>query len=116
MKRKNKKRIVPLLKYNVRGFSDYQLLCNSIDTKKLVFKNLIDAIEDSINNRKKDASIFMIDFDHYVSLNNKNWKKSLNSAIEFFSSEEVEDYESCKKCVDLIAVIDFGTVEIITNE
>jgi hypothetical protein len=93
MKRKSKKRIVPLLNYNVRSFNDYQIICNSVDTRRLVFNNLVAAIEDSINSKKKEASIFMIDFDHYVSLGSKSWEKSLKTAIDFFSSEEIEDYE-----------------------
>lgn len=106
MSRKTKKRVVPFLNYSVRGFNDYQTLCNSVDTKKIVFNNLIDAIEDSLKNNKREASIFMIDFDHYVSLNKDSWKKSLKSAIDFFSSDEIENYEMCQKCVDLISRID----------
>lgn len=116
MGRKTKKRIVPILNYNVRNFNDYQLLCNSNDTKKIVFANLIDAIEDSIKNKKSDASIFMIDFDNYVTLHKRSWKKSLKSAIEFFSSEEIENYELCKKCTDLIEKIEVKKFETMSYE
>jgi hypothetical protein len=102
MKRKSKKRIVPLLNYNVNSFNDYQIICNSMDTRKIVFNNLVDAIEDSIKTKKREASIFMIDFDHYVSLGSNSWERSLKTAIEFFSSDEIEDYEMCQKCVSLI--------------
>jgi sRNA-binding regulator protein Hfq len=116
MKKKATKRIIPILKYNVRSFNEYQVLCDSTDTKKIVYKGLIDAIEDSIKRNKKEASIFMIDVDHYVSLNNKNWKSALINAIDFYSSEEIENYEMCQKCVDLINSIDRKTLQIVENE
>jgi homoaconitase/3-isopropylmalate dehydratase large subunit len=106
MRRKNPKRTVPTLNYSVNSFSDYQTISNMQDTRKLVFNNLIEAIEDSMRSKKNEASIFMIDYDHYVSLNKKSWKKSLKTAIEFFSSEGIEEYEICKKCVDLIHKIE----------
>lgn len=107
MRRKNPKRTVPTLNYSVNSFSDYQTISNMQDTRKLVFNNLIEAIEDSMRSKKNEASIFMIDYDHYVSLNKKSWKKSLKTAIDFFSSEGIEEYEICKKCVDLIHKIEF---------
>lgn len=116
MKKKAAKRIIPILKYNVRSFNEYQVLCESTETKKIVYKGLIDAIEDSINRNKKEASIFMLDLDHYVSLNNKNWKSALTTAMNYFSSEEVENYEMCQKCVDLISKIDRKNLQIVENE
>jgi hypothetical protein len=106
MRRKNPKRTVPTLNYSVNSFSDYQTISNMQDTRKLVFNNLIEAIEDSMRSKKNEASIFMIDYDHYVSLNKKSWKKSLKTAIDFLSSEGIEEYEICKKCVDLIHKIE----------
>jgi hypothetical protein len=114
MKRKSKKRIVPLLNYNVRSFNDYQIICNSVDTRRLVFNNLVAAIEDSINSKKKEASIFMIDFDHYVSLGSKSWEKSLKTAIDFFSSEEIEDYEMCQRCLLIIEKIKGEEVKLVS--
>lgn len=106
MRRKNPKRTVPTLNYYVNSFSDYKTISNMQDTRKLVFNNLIEAIEDSMRSKKNEASIFMLDYDHYVSLNKRSWTKSLKTAIEFFSSEGVEEYEVCKKCVDLIRKIE----------
>jgi hypothetical protein len=106
MKRKAKKRIVPVLNYYVNSFNDYQTICDMPDTRKLVLSNLVDAIEDSMKSKRSEASIFMLDFENYVSLGKNSWKKSLKAAIEFFSSEGVEDYETCQKCVELIDKID----------
>jgi hypothetical protein len=99
---KHKKRIVPFLNYNVRDFSDYDTLSKTTELKKIVFSSLYEAIKDSIACRKENADIFMINQDEYVVLNKDKWKDSLQKAIEFFSTEEIQDYESCKLCKDLI--------------
>ncbi len=116
MRRKNPKRTIPTLNYSVNSFSDYQTISNMQDTRKLVFNNLIEAIEDSMRSKKNEASIFMIDYDHYVSLNKRSWKKSLKTAIDFFSSEGIEEYEICKKCVDLIHKIESDEKITVENE
>lgn len=116
MKNKSKKRIVPILNYNVKSFKEYELISELSDTKKLVFNNLVAAIEESLNGNKKSASIFMIDFDHFISLNKDKWKNGLQRAIDFFSSPDVENYEMCQKCLELIERIDPNVVEIESYE
>jgi hypothetical protein len=44
----------------------------------------------------------MINSDEYVVLNKDKWKKSLENAIQFYSQEEIQDYESCKLFQELI--------------
>ena len=44
----------------------------------------------------------MINNEEYVVLNKDKWKNSLEKAIQFYSQEEIQDYESCKLCQDLI--------------
>jgi hypothetical protein len=116
MKSKKSKRVVPVICYNVKSFKEYELIAELPNTKKLVFTNLVDAISESIHSGKKSASIFMMDSDHIVSLDKSKWKYSLEKAIEFYSSEGVEDYEMCQECLNLIDRIDNNVLEIEVNE
>jgi hypothetical protein len=99
---KNNKRIVPFLNYNVRSFKDYETISESVDTKKIIFKNTVDAISHSIENKKTSADIFLIGLDYRLVLNKNKWKESLQNAIDFFSSDSIEDYEACQKCKALM--------------
>jgi len=100
-----KKRVVPLLEYAVSDFEDYEVVAQMPQTKKIVFDNVIEAISDSVRSKKATADIFMVDMSSCVTLEKDKWEKSLKSAIEFFSAEDLEDYESCKKCQELIKEI-----------
>lgn len=99
---KSKKRIVPFLHYTVRDFYEYDQLSEMNETKEVVFKNLYEAIKHSLQSKKETADIFMINNDEYVVLNKDKWKKSLENAIQFYSQEEIQDYESCKLFQELI--------------
>lgn len=99
---KSKKRIVPFLHYTVSDFYEYDQLSEMNETKDVVYKNLCEAIRHSIQNKKDTADIFMINSEEYIALNRDKWKKSLEKAIEFYSQEEIQDYESCKACQELI--------------
>jgi len=101
-KQRPNRRIVPFLSYNVSSFKEYELIADSPETKKVVFNNLIDAIYNSMSYNKTTADIFLVDEENYVSLEREQWKDSLANAISFFSSEEVEDYESCHKCQQIL--------------
>lgn len=110
MSRKKSKRTVPVLHYTVRSFKEYEIIADLPGTKELVFSNLIAAISESIENKKQAADIFLVDYDNYISLKKNSWEHSLNKAIEYYSSDEVEDYEMCQKCINLINKINSSIV------
>lgn len=110
MSRKKSKRIVPILQYSVRSFKEYEIIADLPGTKELVFSNLVAAISESIETKKKAADIFLVDYDNYISLKRNSWENSLNKAIEYYSSIEVEDYEMCQKCINLINKINTNVV------
>jgi len=99
---KSKKRTVPFIHYTVRDFYEYDQLSEMNETKDVVIKNYFYAIKHSIQAKKETADIFMINNEEYVVLNKDKWKNSLEKAIQFYSQEEIQDYESCKLCQDLI--------------
>ena len=106
MKSKNtiskRRREVPFLNYDVNTFQDYETISKYSETKEIVFINLMDAISHSVTKKRNTADIFMLTDDKCITLEKDKWADSLQEAIYFFSSEEVEDYEKCKKCLELI--------------
>jgi hypothetical protein len=100
-----KKRTVPFLNYTVRDFSDYSEISSMPETQKIVFDNLIDAINFSIQKKKEYAEIFKVSEDNSVSLSKDNWVPAVEKAIEFYA--ELEDYEKCKQCKDIIQTVSY---------
>jgi hypothetical protein len=100
-----KKRVVPFLNYTVRNFSDYNEISDMAETQKIIFDNLVEAINFSVSKNKNQADIFKLNEDVCVTLEKEKWATSLKKAIEFYSSTEVEDYEKCKQCRDIIEKI-----------
>ena len=96
------KRTVPFLNYGVQDFTDYNYIAGMHETKKIVFDNLIEAIKFSVSRKKQEADLFKLNDDVCVSLNKEKWPATLKKAMEFYSSEQIEDYEKCKQCQELI--------------
>ena len=101
-------RKIPYLNYEVRSFEEYAIVAEMEESKNIIFKTTIEAIEDSLKKRKKSVDIFMLDSEHCVSLKLEDCEIPLKNAIEFFSKEGIEDYEICKKCTDLLEIIKDG--------
>lgn len=98
---KQKKRKVPLLNYNIGSFSDYEVLTELSETKKKIFKGLVEAIVHSNTKELQVAEIFQINETNKVLLLEKDkWKRSLENAMEFYVA--IEDYENGIKCRELI--------------
>lgn len=103
-----KKRVVPYLNYAVNNFSEYDEISTMPQTRKIVFDNMLDAIKFSIEKNKEEAEIFKLSQESAVSLNKKKWGPALEKAIEFYSEPDLEDYEKCKQCQDIIKRIGYG--------
>lgn len=96
-----KKRKVPLLNYNVGSFADYEALTELAETKKKIFRGLLEAIIHSTDKKLEVAEIFQINHtDKVLLLEKGKWKSSLENAMNFFVS--IEDYENGIKCRELI--------------
>ena len=97
-----KKRVVPFLNYTVNNFSEYDEISEMPQTIKIIFDNMLEAIKFSMEKNKEEADIFKLNEDSAVSLSKKKWSAALEKAIEFYSKSDVEDYEKCKQCQDII--------------
>jgi DNA polymerase elongation subunit (family B) len=70
---------------------------------------------------KKEVKVLELIFDgsEVMTLNieRKDWIKSLRNAIKYFEKSDVEKYENCTKCMDIIKYIskDANVLNIIQN-
>jgi hypothetical protein len=110
------RRKIPIFKVVMNGREDYSQLTEIPEIIEVVIEETVIAIKDGIEKNKKEASIFMVDYDHYVSLNKNSWKSSLTAAIRYYSNSEKEEYEMCQKCVDLINSIDKRELKLYNHE
>lgn len=77
-----------------------------VQNKDVVYSALLDSIEKHY-----------LDLDHHtvdvlkisdrsdttqISLSREDWVKGLNKAINYFEKPNIEQYEKCKRCLDII--------------
>lgn len=92
---------LPELNYNVRRFSDYQMITNNRKTKMFVFMNLVNAVDQGVKAGTDKVDLFrMRGMKSSILLEKSSWKDSLTNALHFFT--EIEAYETCSKCKELI--------------
>jgi hypothetical protein len=101
IKNNRMRRRIPILRISVLRGASYSQLCNIPEIKDLVMETVIDAVAESIQKKKKMATLFEIaDSDYYIELGRDQWAMSLEKAIEYFI--EKEDYDACACARDLI--------------
>lgn len=96
-----KKRKVPIFAVRLKGETTYEIFSQHPQVKQIVIEELIFAVKDGINKNKKSIDLFELDNSQMVvELERCNWKESLSTALDFYSSKE--DYEKCAEIRDLI--------------
>jgi len=88
---------IPVLPYtDAFQLEDYVATRNSE-----VFDRILEAVEEGIMNKKKKIKLFQIsNTGVYIDSLKRDWPAGLRVAHEYFL--EVEDYDKCKKCIDLL--------------
>ncbi len=69
--------------------------------KPQIYKSLVEGISDAI--KDNDSKIELCEVRNsniYVTVDRRDWKLSLDKALEFY--ENKEEYEECSKIIDLI--------------
>ena len=84
-------RRIPILAYN-----------DELSSKKhQVYKSLIDGVSEAIKTNKKEIKLCEVKNSNlYITVEKPEWKKSLDSALQFYINKE--EYEECSKIKDLI--------------
>ena len=69
--------------------------------KKQIYRSLVEGVSEAIKEDKNKVRICEIkNSDHYVTVERKDWKSSLDSALEYYIG--IEEYEECSKIKNLI--------------
>jgi len=84
-------RRIPILAYN-----------DELSSKKhQVYKSLIDGVSEAIKTNKKEIKLCEVKNSNlYITVEKPEWKKSLDSALQYYIDKE--EYEQCSKIKNLI--------------
>ena len=84
-------RRIPIFEYNEELKS----------SKHKVYKSLIDGVTEAIKTDKNEIKLCEVkNLNTYITVEKQAWKKSLDSALQFY--ENTEEYEECSKIKKLI--------------
>ena len=84
-------RRIPIFEYN-----------EELKSKKhQVYKSLVDGVSEAIKTDKKEIKLCEVkNSGVFITVEKPEWKKSLDSALQFYINKE--EYEQCSKIKDLI--------------
>ena len=95
------RRKIPIFKVTMSGDENYSQLTKIPEVIEVVIEETVIAIKDGISKNKKSISLFEVaNSDCYIDLEKKEWKSTLEHAIDYFV--EKEDYSKCAEIRDLI--------------
>ena len=70
-------------------------------SKHKVYKSLIDGVIEAIKTDKKEIKLCEVKHSGiYITVEKTEWKKSLDSALQYYI--DIEEYEQCSKIKNLI--------------
>ena len=84
-------RRIPIFEYN-----------EELSSKKTqVYKSLIEGVSEAIKSDKEEIKLCEVkNANIFITVEKQEWKKSLDSALQFYIDKE--EYEKCSKIKDLI--------------
>jgi hypothetical protein len=94
-------RNVPYFRVTLDENATYQDMVQNPKIRAVVMSEVVDAIKDGIKKKKRDVSLFIINDTNYIaSLDKKQWKPSLESALVHY--EVLEEYNKCHEIKNII--------------
>lgn len=94
-------RVIPVFRLVLDHDVSYSDVEQNPYVRDVVMNELVDAVKDGIKRRRANISLFVINDSNYiVSLDKKQWKPSLQSALQHY--EKKEEYSKCSEIVKLI--------------
>jgi hypothetical protein len=102
LKTKNEmRRKIPILRIKMDIGADYSQITEVPEIRKIVMEETVYAIKEGIEKKKDSISLFEIYNTNYlIELSKKEWKSSLETALEYFL--ENEEYDRCAEARDLL--------------
>jgi hypothetical protein len=69
--------------------------------KRQVYKSLVDGVSEAIKTNKNEIKLCEVKNSNlYITVEKQEWKKSLDSALQYYI--DIEEYEECSKIKNLI--------------
>ena len=69
--------------------------------KRQVYKSLVDGVSEAIKTNKNEIKLCEVKNSNiYITVGKQEWKKSLDSALQFYI--DIEEYEQCSKIKNLL--------------
>ena len=69
--------------------------------KRQVYKSLVDGVSEAIKTNKNEIKLCEVKNSNiYITVGKQEWKKSLDSALQYYENEE--EYEECSKIKNLL--------------
>jgi len=104
------RRKIPKFKLSIVPNMDYSQIISIPGVKELIMDELLKAIKDGVNNKRKSISLFSLaNTDYYIELEKNQWSLSLQKALDHYV--ELEDYNKCIECRDLIKQISYESIK-----
>jgi len=98
------RRKIPFFRVTLSNGATYEQVKSNPQVRQVVIEELVKAIKEGVNKRKKSVSLFEIhNSGMLLELERDNWKQSLENALTFYV--EKEDYNKCIEVRDLIKQI-----------
>jgi hypothetical protein len=98
------RRKIPFFRVILSNGATYEQVKSSPQVRQIVIEELVKAVKEGVNKRKKSVSLFEIhNSGMLLELERNNWKQSLENALTFYV--EKEDYTKCIEVRDLIKQI-----------
>jgi len=77
-----------------------------VKNKDVVYSAILESI-DKVYLKGEIDKLDVLEIDNvgektYITLEKSQWIRALNQAIEFFERSDVEEYEKCAKCLNII--------------
>ena len=92
------KRKIPKITVNV----PFEYFITIPEVKEVVIEEVVVAIKEGIEKKKKSISLFEIaNSNYYIDIEKQQWKASLQNALDYYI--EKEQYDKCIECRDLIS-------------
>jgi hypothetical protein len=102
------RRKIPTFKVSVMPDADYSQILHIPEVKEAVMGEVVIAIKEGVNSKKKSISLFSLtNSEYYIELEKQQWGASLQQALNYYESEE--NYTKCIECRELLKKISYDT-------
>jgi len=88
------RRVIPNLYIKVQEGTDFSVIQDNSQIQEILFNSIVIGIKEASKTNRKEATLIELNSSgNYISINQENWKPSLEKAQTYFAN--LEQYEIC---------------------